>query len=139
MAERSADWMVQAARDLDAARWQAEGGFFEWACFAAHQAAEKAATAAYARLGGVARGHSVGELLVGLRERVQVVDELVAAGRRLDRFYIPAQYPNGWDVGSPKDYYGREDADRAIADAEQIVRFCADLLAGQRGGPSAPA
>jgi HEPN domain-containing protein len=130
MAERSADWMAQAVRDLDAARWQAGGGFYEWACFASQQAAEKAVKAAYARFGGVAWGHSVSELLVGLAERVEVPGELLLAARRLDRFYIPARYPNGWDAGSPKDFYTGEDAERAIADCEQILRFCSGLLAG---------
>lgn len=40
MPERSADWMVQAERDLEQARWSLEGRFFEWACFVARQAAE---------------------------------------------------------------------------------------------------
>jgi HEPN domain-containing protein len=30
MAERSADWIAQARRDLDSARWLAEGHFYEW-------------------------------------------------------------------------------------------------------------
>lgn len=129
MAERSADWMAQARRDLEAARWQAEGGYFEWACFAAQQAAAKAVKAVYRALGGAAWGHAVGELLVGLRERAEVPEALVSAGRRLDRFYVPARYPNGWSAGSPQDYYGNEDAERAIADSEQVLRFCEGLLA----------
>jgi HEPN domain-containing protein len=34
--------MAQAGRDLEAARANAEASFHEWACFVAHQAAEKA-------------------------------------------------------------------------------------------------
>ncbi|MDQ7850022.1 MAG: HEPN domain-containing protein [Armatimonadota bacterium] len=45
MAERSRDWVEQARRDLESARLQAEGGFFEWACFVSQQAAEKAVRA----------------------------------------------------------------------------------------------
>ncbi|HXF71174.1 MAG TPA: HEPN domain-containing protein [Actinomycetota bacterium] len=130
MAERSRDWIAQARRDLEAARAQTEAGFHEWACFAAQQAAEKAAKAVYERLGGVAWGHSVGELLEGLRERTEVPDELVAAGRRLDRFYVPTRYPHGWESGSPGQYYTGEDAERAIRDSGEILRFCEGLLAG---------
>jgi HEPN domain-containing protein len=39
---RSADWMHQAQADLDLARVSAEAGHHEWACFACHQAVEKA-------------------------------------------------------------------------------------------------
>lgn len=130
MAERSADWMAQAQRDLQHARWSLEGEFHEWACFAAEQAAEKAVKAVYARLAGAAWGHSVAELFLGLRERVEVPEEVVSLGRVLDRFYVPARYPNGWEAGTPQDYYTKEDADGAIGAAEQVLRFCEGLLAG---------
>lgn len=130
MPERSRDWIEQAARDLQGARWLAEGGFFEWACFIAQQGAEKAVKAAYQKLGGDAWGHSVAMLLVGLRERAHVAEDIVTCGRVLDRFYIPARYPNSWDEGSPKDYHSREDADHALRCCEEIVRFCQGLLAG---------
>ncbi|MDR7537711.1 MAG: HEPN domain-containing protein [Armatimonadota bacterium] len=132
MAERSRDWVEQARRDLESARLQAEGGFFEWACFISQQAAEKAVKAAYQKLGGEAWGHALGPLLEGLREKVPVADELLACGRLLDRFYIPARYPNSWDRGSPKDYFTQEDAGHALRCAESILRFCEGLLAQQR-------
>lgn len=58
MAERSRDWMDQARRDLESARWQAQGGYYEWACFVAHQAAEKAIKAVYQRRGGDMRSQT---------------------------------------------------------------------------------
>lgn len=130
MAERSADWMAQASRDLDHARWSLEGGFHEWACFAAQQAAEKAVKSIYARLSGAAWGHSVAELLLGLREHVDVAEEMLAVGRFLDRFYVPARYPNGWEAGTPKDYFTKEDAESALRAADELLRFCQGLLAG---------
>jgi HEPN domain-containing protein len=42
MPERSEDWMKQAVRDHEAAEEMARTGSFEWSCFAAQQAAEKA-------------------------------------------------------------------------------------------------
>ncbi len=83
MAERSADWIAQARRDLDSARWLVEGHFHEWACFAAKQAAEKAVKGVLESKGAVARGHSVTNLLLGLGEEVAVPDELVVSGRTL--------------------------------------------------------
>jgi hypothetical protein len=42
MPERHADWLEHARLDLDHARVAAQAGHFEWAAFAAQQAAEKA-------------------------------------------------------------------------------------------------
>lgn len=130
MAERSRDWFDQAQRNLESARWQAQGGFHEWSCFICQQAAGMAIKGVYHKLGGEAWGHSVAQLLEGLKEREAVSEDLIACGRALDRYYIPARYPNGWDTGSPKDYFTSEDADRALGCAEAILRFCQSLLAG---------
>ena len=45
MANRSRDWLLQAEHDLEHAVAAAEALRFDWACFAAHQAAEKAVKA----------------------------------------------------------------------------------------------
>ena len=135
MPERSADWLRQAKKDLENASWEVKGGFFEWACFSAQQAAEKAIKAVYQKLGGVAWGHSVYNLLRGLQEKVSVPEELLRVGQKLDRYYIPARYPNGWEAGIPHEYFTEEEAREAIRGAGEIIRFCEDLLAGPRRGP----
>lgn len=129
MPERSADWLAQAKRDLEQARWSLEGGFHEWACFVCQQAAEKAVKAVYQRLGAESWGHSVVSLLEGLEEQVDVPNEVDDCGRRLDRYYVPARYPNGWESGAPKDYYREDDAEQAVGCAERVLRFCDGLLA----------
>ncbi|MBN1417388.1 MAG: HEPN domain-containing protein [Planctomycetes bacterium] len=128
--ERSRDWLAQAKRDLESAAHSERGGFHEWAAFAAQQAAEKGIKAVYQHLGGDAWGHSCTQLLAALLEekgldRPQLLDR----GRLLDRFYIPARYPNGWDAGAPKDMIGERDSGDAIRAAEEILRFCEGLLA----------
>ncbi len=50
--ERSADWMEQARGDLEHAAYDLVGGFFDWACFSAQQAAEKAVKAVFQKLDG---------------------------------------------------------------------------------------
>lgn len=130
VADRSDDWYAQAERDLESARWQLEGEFHEWACFACQQAAEKALKGVYQKMGGEAWGHSVRDLLRGLADRVSVDDDLMDCGRRLDRHYVPARYPNGWESGSPMEYHTEEDARDAVRCAERILRFCHGLLAG---------
>ena len=42
---------------------------------------------------------------------------------------------NGFASGAPMDYYTTDDATRAIDDAEAIVRYCEDLLAGSSRDP----
>ena len=51
MANRYADWYRQAEADLRHARHSHEDGDFEWSCFAAHQAAEKALKAVFLKAG----------------------------------------------------------------------------------------
>ena len=96
MPERGRDWLDQTERDLEHARLSADADPHEWACFAAQQAAQKAVKAVYQRLGAETRGHSGAALLRGLRERLEIGDQLRDCGRDLDRFYVPARYPNGW-------------------------------------------
>ena len=128
MPERSKDWSKQAWRDLDSARVQMEDGFFEWSCFIAQQAAEKAI---YQKMGTEAWGHSVSDLLKARREKINVPDELVDGAKQLDRFYIPARYPNSWATGIPAEYIDRKDALNAIDNSEKLLQFCASILAEQ--------
>ncbi|MCX7750016.1 MAG: HEPN domain-containing protein, partial [Candidatus Bipolaricaulota bacterium] len=100
MASRARDWMSQAERDLSHAR-EAQGvGHHEWACFAAHQAAEKAIQVLFQSLGADARGHSVVGLLEELPPSLRPAAELWDAAGRLDRHYIPTRYPNAFPSGA---------------------------------------
>lgn len=128
MSNRHADWFRQAEADLRHARNALEAGDYEWACFAAQQAAEKGLKAVVQKLGGEPWGHSVTVLLGGLGERVEVGRDLVDAGKRLDKHYIPTRYPNGFDAGAPTDYYTAAEAEGAIEDAAAIVEFCRGTL-----------
>lgn len=51
MADRSADWLNQALRDLEQAEASMQADRHEWACFAAHQATEKSLEALNMALG----------------------------------------------------------------------------------------
>ena len=125
MGNRYKDWFRQAQADLEHARHSLDAGDYEWSCFAAHQAAEKALKSVFMKQGTDAWGHTVtvlmGNLLEGLNEPSS---ELIKAGRILDKFYIPTRYPNGFDSGAPTDYYTPEEAEMAITQAEVILEFC---------------
>ncbi|MBM3302535.1 MAG: HEPN domain-containing protein [Deltaproteobacteria bacterium] len=132
MVERSEDWLAQAERDLESARWQLQGGYYEWVCFASQQAAEKAVKALYQHLHAMACGHMVSRLLSELPETIRPDTELIEQAIYLDRYYIAPRYPNGFERGAPKDYYTRRDAEEAISYAESVLRFCRGHIPGQR-------
>jgi len=125
---RSKDWFDQAMRDLDHARASIELGHFEWSCFAAQQAAEKAAKAVFEDMGAVAWGHSAADLLQELSQHHAVANELMDGAYELDKAYIPARYPNAHPSGSPRQRFTQEEAARLVKHAQRIVEFCAGLL-----------
>lgn len=63
MPERSKDGINQAERDLKVAEELMEDESFEWSCFVAQQAAEKAIKAVFQKLNAVAWGHSIFDLI----------------------------------------------------------------------------
>lgn len=133
MPARSLDWLRQAERDLSHAKKDLEDGFYEWACFSAQQAAEKALKGLYQSLNRLAWGHSVRALLEGLEDAFEV-ESFLEGAKVLDKYYIPARYPNGFDIGAPMDYFTEKEAKEAVAYADQIIGFCKDNLPRRRRG-----
>lgn len=123
MASRRADWLRQGRRDLDHARRAREDGDHEWACFAAHQAAEKALKAVFQGRGEEAWGHALGDL-VGALVPDPESNPLVTRAKSLDKHYIPTRYPNGFERGAPVDFYTRREAEQAIANGEALLEWC---------------
>ena len=121
MPNRSKDWLSQAVRDLEQARSCKEEGRHEWACFAAHQAAEKAVKALHLMLGQEAWGNVVARLLAELQSPSP--QDLVEKARVLDNFYVPTRYPNGHPAGAPFEHYGPTQSGEAIKHAGEILEF----------------
>ncbi len=121
MPDRSHDWFKQAERDLEQAIDSYRAERHEWACFAAHQAAEKAVNALHLVHKQEAWGHVVARLLADLPMNVPPV--LIDKGRVLDNFYIPTRYPNGHPAGAPLEHYGILQSEQAIAYAREIIEF----------------
>ena len=128
MPERWKDWLAQAKRDLNHAVSACKDEYFEWSCFSAQQAAEKAVKAVFLYLHGEGWGHSVFGLLKALSDKVKVPQKLLEAGKILDKHYIPTRYPNGFDSGIPADYYTKREAQEAIKNAREIIKFCQSCL-----------
>jgi HEPN domain-containing protein len=109
MANRSLDWLAQARRDLEQADASRGEGRHEWACFATHQAAEKA------------WGHVVAKLLRELPGPVAL--DLIDKANDLDAGYVSTRYPNGFPEGAPFEHYGELHSRNAIAHAGEIFEF----------------
>ena len=128
MVERSRDWIDQAEGDLEHAKSDLKLGFYDWACFSSQQSAEKAVKAVFQKLGAEAWGHSVYDLLLELKSRMDVSDELLEYSLELDKAYIPTRYPNAHPSSSPRRRYTRKEAERLIEYAEKILVFCKNIL-----------
>ncbi len=121
MGNRADDWFAQAEQDLGQAKSSQAEGRHEWACFAAHQAAEKAVKALHLAFGQEAWGHVISRLLQELP--VEVTVELVEKGKVLDSFYIPTRYPNSHPEGPPFEHYGSLQSREAIQYAGEVIEF----------------
>jgi HEPN domain-containing protein len=124
VANRAADWMKQAGADLEMARTADRGGSYEWSCFAAQQAAEKALKSVGMAQGLELWGHSVAALLFEIDRGIDPDGTLAEGAKELDQHYIPSRYPNGLPAGAPTDLYTKTQARRAIDHAERIIEWC---------------
>ena len=106
MANRATDWFRQACRDLEQAKDSARSQRHEWACFAAHQSAEKAVKALHLHRGQEAWGHVVGRLLRELPAADRPKDDLIDKALVLDAYYVAPRYANGHPEGPPFEHYG---------------------------------
>lgn len=126
MPERSKDWLKQAMKDLQHAKNSIESQDYEWSCFAAQQAAEKAVRALYQKQHMDAWGHTVSILLAEIKENIPITvpDTIIDEAKILDKHYIPARYPNGFESGAPFDFYTKKEAQEAVQIAEHIIEYC---------------
>jgi len=125
--ERSRDFLLQAKRDLEQARLSLREGFFEWAAFAAQQAAEKAVKAV-----------SVAGLLEELAQKLPVPEALLDAASELDKAYIPSRYPDALPEGAPFQRYRRGEAERLLGHAEAVYAYCEGVLSQMDEGGAPP-
>ena len=121
-------WLAQAERDIDDATYLLEGDRYSLACFVSQQAAEKAVKAVYQKINKDVWGHSVTEMLDGLKGIFEVSENLENSAKKLDKFYILTRYVNGFDSGAPVDYYTQEDSQSALKAAGEIIEFCKDIV-----------
>jgi len=122
-------WMKSALKTLESAKKDLEFEYYNWACFKAHQAVEKALKAVLIGVGRPRAGRSLTYLLRYLSEVVgeKPPEEITYACSVLDKFYIPTRYPNAWAEGIPEDYYSRREAEEAIRLATRVIEWVSEL------------
>lgn len=128
MPNRSFDWFLQAKRDYEKAKLDFKHGFYEWCCFTAQQAAEKALKALYYRMNQSVRGHSLVRMFEGLSSQMTISEELYHWARILDRYYQESRYPNGFPEGSPFEFFDANIAREALNAVRAILEFCENYL-----------
>jgi len=126
--ERSKDWFNQAKRDLENARYELDGGFYEFSCFLSQQAAEKAMKSLYQKIGAEVFGHSVTGLIQRFPMREYFDEKLLNGAKELDKAYIPTRYPDSVPEGSPYMMYSADEARRLMLYAGHILEKCESIL-----------
>lgn len=124
------DWYEQGKRDYQRALLDIRYGYHEWACFTLQQSTEKVIKALGLARGVTLWGHSLTEMLKRLGQDLPVPEEVLESARRLDLYYIPPRYPNGFASGKPADYFTEAQAREALNAADQVIRFCESHLPG---------
>ncbi|WP_448336282.1 HEPN domain-containing protein [Bellilinea sp.] len=122
------DWYSQACRDLQKTLLDLENQYYEWACFASEQSAEKVIKAVGLRLGLGLQGSSLVVLLDVLKEHIQIPAEIEERAKLLDFYFLPSQRPDLFASGKPADYFLEKWAKEAVDSAGEILGFCKSCL-----------
>lgn len=116
-------WFKQAESDLRAAGDSLGSVHYDWACFQAQQAAEKALKALlYAKGRTAVLSHSVADLMDIAIEYTDELARLKNEAKYLDTVYLATRYPNALaGERAPAEYYEKEEAQRCLSYAESIL------------------
>jgi HEPN domain-containing protein len=128
-------WFQQAFYDLQAARWNIQGRFYDTACFLAQQAGKKALKSLLYYEGARRTAlltHSLVEMIREGEKKVKALSRLLDQSRELDLHYIPSHYPNGLPSGYPHQFYGKKVAQKAVIAAEKIFSSVRNFYQSQK-------
>lgn len=124
-------WLLQAKADIKAAEGSVREGSFEWACFQAQQAGEKALKAIWQFYAYEPWGHSLTRLVEEFpdEEIKAKLASFLNHAKRLDKLYIPTRYPNGLPDSIPAEVFTPEEAKEAISLAQDLVELASQVVA----------
>jgi len=134
------NWLGEAEFDLDTADLVQER-HPNVACFHAQQAAEKALKAYLVAVCGDQPQSHVAEHLLSALRAVEIVPPLDVrdAAIALDRYYIPARYPDALGGASPSSVFQMQDAQAAMTQARSVVAWSRSGVHSERdSAPDSP-
>ncbi len=118
--EEVLSWVEEAKADLKHGEASIRIGDYNWACFAAQQAAEKALKALILHVHGeYPRGHDLVKLYSRVKEGAQLSLRLSDLSR-LSAYYTQARYPNA-GLESPSKEITKEQAEEAVNAARVVI------------------
>ena len=123
-------WWFTAKDDLEAAKILHEAGKYSHACFLSQQSEEKAVKALRFSIDSDPWGHSIQKLVMEFPKKnmFQSIDDWLANAAYVDKFYIPARYPNGLPDLTPSQVYLSQDSEQSIGKAEFFLENTRKLL-----------
>jgi HEPN domain-containing protein len=121
--EAARRWMEQAEHNLEVTNLHIRNGFWSDACFMAEQTAQVALKAyLYAQGERFIPIHSVHELALECEKRDPAFSPAVEWGKVLDKYYIPARYPDALAPPAiPYKSFTESEGHQALSHAEGIV------------------
>lgn len=125
-------WLTTAQEDLSAAILLKEQGVYSHSCFIAQQAAEKSLKSVWLELDEDPWGHSIQKLIrdIPFKDVKDKFEILIDKAAALDRYYIPARYPNGLPDLTPGTTFVLADAKLTCENATTIVQQAYGIIDG---------
>ena len=127
MKKQAQAWLSLAAEDLTSARVLLKENIYNQVCFHAQQCAEKSLKALIESKTKVPKEHSLSKLFEICKELGYELSRFREDMEYLDMFYTLTGYPFVVGIlptGSP----GKEDAEKSLIIANNIYKFCEELL-----------
>ncbi len=114
MREEAKEWLEKAKRDLDAARYNYEGGLYEVAAFLCQQSSEKALKALYIeKFGDLVKTHD----LHFLAKKLGAPQEIMDSCKELSTYFVESRYPGGYAK------FGAQNVMEALRKAEMVLKW----------------
>jgi HEPN domain-containing protein len=128
--EEALRWLDQAEHNFEVAKNNLSSTFYSDACFMAEQTSQVALKALiiFYKKRNVWE-HSIQELVRISSEYDKRFEDLVEAGKILDRYYIPTRYPDALATPAvPYKTYSERDAREAVALTESILQLAKEVI-----------
>jgi len=122
-------WIKSAYKTIQSAYNDLRNSDYNWSCFKAHQAAEKAIKSILWGVGKPRTSHSLVHLIRYLAEELHasVPEEVNEACIILSKFYTITRYPDAWSEGMPEEYFSAGEAEEAIKLARLVLEWAEEL------------